>query len=392
MLATDGVHEFVPPERVQDIVLQYSDDLDRAAQEIVQQALANGSDDNLTLQLVWVDAVPLPQAAEVGWQASQLPLPPTLCEGAMLDGYRMLRPLYQSSRSHVWLAQHDASGERVVLKVPTLEMQQDAVWLEHFMLEGWVARRLNNPHVLQAFSSGRPQQFLYNVFEYLEAQTLRQWMHDNPQPSLEQVRAIAGQLVKGLRAFHRQQMLHQDFRPDNIMIDRLGLVKIIDFGAVRVAGLAESDLQHHGDQCLGTVQYSAPEYFIGAPASMQSDMFSLAVVLYEMLCGQLPYGTTVGGVRSARHLKWLEYRPLHNLRRDIPPWLDAALRRALQPDPARRYAALSEFLQALHQPAEDFVRGAHRPLAERDPLLFWKGVSLVLMAMVWVLGLLLAVH
>src|SRR6185503_18814587 len=121
---------------------------------------------------------------------------------------------------------------------------------------------------------------------------LSQWMRDNPKPDLETVRGIVEQIAKGLQAFHRMEMLHQDIRPDNIMIDKTGTAKIIDFGATKVAGAVEASPPGH-DDILGTAQYTAPEYFLGESGSPRSDQFSLGVIAYQMLTGKLPYGAQV---------------------------------------------------------------------------------------------------
>ena len=104
---------------------------------------------------------------------------------------------------------------------------------------------------------------------------------------------IVEQIANGLQAFHRMEMLHQDLRPDNIMIDKTGTVKIIDFGSTRIAGIADDTPSVIGDDILGTVQYTAPEYFLGEGGSTRSDIFSLGVIAYQMLTGRLPYGAEV---------------------------------------------------------------------------------------------------
>lgn len=214
--------------------------------------------------------------------------------------------------------------------------------------------------------------------DYLDGQSLRQWMRDNPRPSLEDVRGIVAQIALGLRAFHRREMLHQDLRPENVMIDRNGTVKIIDFGSVRVAGVIETApaLAHEG--ILGTVQYTAPEYFAGGAVRPQSDQFSLGVIAYEMLTGRLPYGTQVPRATTARAQARLRYTPARDGGRPIAPWVDAALARATHPDPRKRYAALSEFVTDLHRPAPDFDPHARVPLMQRNPLAFWQSLSAIL--------------
>src|SRR5690606_428905 len=169
-------------------------------------------------------------------------------------------------------------GARAALKLPSLDLRDDPAYLRRFAMEEWIARRVTSPHVLAAPETHRDRSYLYIVTEYFDGQTLRQWMADHPHPELETVRRIVEQIAKGLRAFHRRGMLHQDLRPENVMIDAHGLVKIIDFGAVRVTGVAEAAPEAFAPEVPGTVQYSAPEYFLDGVGTERSDLFSLGVI------------------------------------------------------------------------------------------------------------------
>jgi serine/threonine protein kinase len=175
-------------------------------------------------------------------------------------------------------------------------------------------------------------------------------------------------------------MLHQDLRPENVMIDRAGTVKIIDLASARVAGVAEAGPPD--EEILGTLQYTAPEYFTGDPVSWRSDLFSLGVIAYEMLTGRLPYGTAVSQVRSRLDASHLLYRPARDETSPVPDWMDEALRRAVHPDPLRRQEALSEFVAELRAPGAGWRAKQHVPLMERDPVRFWQVISLVLAALV----------
>ncbi len=214
--------------------------------------------------------------------------------------------------------------------------------------------------------------------EYIEGQTLTQWLIDNPKPDLETVRAIVEQIARGLSAFHRMEMLHQDIRPENVMIDKTGTVKIIDFGSVKVAGVVEASQPTDHNDILGTVQYTAPEYFLGESGSPRSDLFSLGVITYQMLTGNLPYGSQAARARSKSQQKKLKYKSAIDENREIPIWLDGALRRAVQPDPYKRYEELSEYVFDLRHPNAKYFAPAFTPLMERNPLLFWQGLSFIL--------------
>jgi len=385
VLATDGVYEHVAPRFVAQAIAAFRDDLDHAAHCIVAEALARGSTDNLTIQIARVDSLPDGNAGDVFIRADELappPLPEAPCD---FDGYRILRQIHANNRSHIYLAADPETGARVAIKIPSIDLRSDEASLRRFMMEEWIARRVRSAHVLKAVPPGHRRNFLYVVTDYVEGQTLRQWMIDNPRPALASVLAIVEQIEKGLRAFHRMEMVHQDLRPENIMIDRDGVVTIIDFGSTKVAGVRETAPDLDPEEILGTLQYTAPEYFLGEPGSAASDLFSLGVIAYEMLTGRLPYGAAVSRARSRKAQRRLRYVSARSPSRPIPEWIDATLRRAVDPDPFKRHDALSEFVDDLRRPRPEFVPKRRRPLIERNPLLFWQILSLMLAIAVVVL-------
>jgi serine/threonine protein phosphatase PrpC len=393
VLATDGIYEHLSARRIAKLVNDGAADLDQVAKTIVLQAYEAGSDDNLTVQIVRIDQLPEGAASEVFGQPSELPLPPLLEARMVFDGYRIVRELHGSSRSHIYLAVDIETDVVVTLKIPSIDLRDDPAYLKRFLMEEWVARRIDSPHVLKPSPSARRRNFLYLVSEYIDGQTLAQWMIDNPAPALETVRDIVEQIAKGLRAFHRKEMLHQDLRPANIMIDNTGTVKIIDFGSTRIQGVAEAEPSGLQDDILGTLQYTAPEYFLGEAASSRSDLFSLGVITYQMLTGKLPYGAQAAQARTRAEFGKLRYRPASLGERGIPVWVDGALERAVHPNPAKRYDSLSEFLFDLRKPNSKYQTASTAPLIERNPLLFWKSTTIVLaLAVIVLLAMLHGVH
>ena len=377
LLATDGVYEHVGSRFVAETITGHANDLDSAASVIVKEAKRRGSSDNLTVQIVRIDALPDSESSEIVRQAAELPSPPLPEPRTVLDGYQIVREIHGSSRSHIYLAVDSADGAMVAVKIPSIDLRGDPAYLQRFMMEEWVARRISSAHVLKPRIQSRRQNYLYVVTEFVDGQTLAQWMIDNPSPDLETVRGIVEQIAKGLQAFHRLEMLHQDLRPDNIMIDRTGTARIIDFGSVRIAGITD-DASDDARAILGTAQYTAPEYFLGEGGSQRSDIFSLGVIAYQMLTGRLPYGAEAARTRTKAQQKKLKYKSILNDTRDIPAWIDGALRKAVHPDPYQRYEELSEFVFDLRHPNKKFVESAAKPLIERDPLLFWKCLSAIL--------------
>jgi serine/threonine protein phosphatase PrpC/predicted Ser/Thr protein kinase len=385
VLATDGIYEHLSARRIAKVVNEGGADLDAAAKGIVDQAFEAGSEDNLTVQIVRVDELPDGAAAEVFAQPQELPLPPLLEARAVFDGYRIVRELHGSSRSHIYLAVDIETEAVVTIKIPSIDLRDDPAYLKRFMMEEWVARRIDSPHVLKPCLLQRKRNFLYVATEYIDGQTLTQWMIDNPKPSLETVRGIVEQIAKGLRAFHRKEMLHQDIRPDNIMIDATGTVKIIDFGSTKITGVVEAAPSGMGNDILGTQQYVAPEYFLGEPATSRSDLFSLGVITYQMLTGKLPYGAQIANARTRSQFNKLVYRPASHGDRELPLWIDGTLEKAVHPNPYKRYDSFSEFLFDLRHPNANYLSTSSTPLIERNPLLFWKSTTVVLALAVIVL-------
>jgi serine/threonine protein kinase len=182
------------------------------------------------------------------------------------------------------------------------------------------------------------------------------------------------------------EMLHQDLRPENIMIDATGTVKIIDFGSTRVAGIMEINTPIERCDILGTAQYIAPEYLLGEMGTPLSDMFSLGVITYQMLTGKLPYGAQVARARTKTAQSRLVYHSVLDDDREIPAWIDDVLRKAVHPNPAKRYEELSEFVYDLRHPNKAFINKARPPLMERNPVLFWKSISFILaLIILWLL-------
>ena len=378
LLTTDGVHEHITGVDVAEAVTLAN--LDLACRQLAEKALAAGSPDNVTAQVVRVVGLPdeMPKVAD-----HVLPVPNDLVPGSSIDGLEILKELHHSSRSRILLARQ-ADGVSVVIKMPGLETGQDPDYLQRFLFEEWVARKVNSNHLVKA-AAERTRSASYVALEYVEGTTLRQWMLDHPQPELETVRKIIEQLVSGLRALHRLEVIHQDLRPENVMIDSHGAVRIIDLGSVAVPGLEEAMPGLLGTM-PGTFQYTAPEYLSGEPITWRADQYSLGVIAYEMLTGELPYGSQVAKVRTRADQKRLRYRDADNSDNGIPEWLNFALATACHRDSYRRYDALSEFVADLRKPSSRFKPRSKRPLMESHPVKVWQAIAfLQFLIILWLL-------
>lgn len=381
LLTTDGIHDFVGDKEIQEIIETHKNDPQKISEKLLKAASANECNDNISALALKVDYLPEPDKTEFYEQLTQLPFPPDLKAGNVIDGYKILRELNASSRSQVYLAEDTLSKKiknlprKVVIKTPSVNFEDDPSYIDLFLHEEWVAKRLQSPHLIKVCGMDRKRTFLYTVVEYVQGQSLKQWMSDNPKPTLIQVRGTVDQIARGLRAMHRLEMIHQDLKPDNILLDEFNTLKIIDFGSTKIAGLAEIKSVVEHNQIVGTANYSAPEYFKGKSGTNHSDIYSLGVIAYEVLTGKLPYGETSAERASKKKFNYVSARQYNPM---VPDWMDACLRKAVHPNPEKRYGLLSEFLSDFSKPNQALLdRNSSQPLLERNPLAFWRGVAFI---------------
>ena len=204
---------------------------------------------------------------------------------------------------------------------------------------------------------------------------------------LETVRRIVEQIGKGLQAFHRLEMLHQDLRPRKHHDRHHGHSENHRFRLdprCRDVGNGDAPAERAAT-CSGTVQYTAPEYFLGEAGLHALGYFSLGVIACQMLTGQLPYGGRGCQGRTRAAQRKLRYRSsLDDIAR-YPAWIDLVLRKAAHPDPLQRYAELSEFIYELRHPNKVLMNEKGPALAERNPVVFWQCVCFVLTIVITIL-------
>lgn len=371
---TDGVYEFITDEKIKNITHKNDTNLSAACLEIVNLAKNNKSDDNLTCQIIKITHLPKENESEFYEKLTELPFPPPLEPNLILDGYKVIRHLFSNKRTEVYLVDDTETNEKVVMKAPSINYQDDPEYINHFLHEEWAGKRINNPHVLKVLDIKRNRSALYYITEYIEGCSLRQWLDDNPPPSLNQVRLFNKQIERGLRAFHRLEMIHQDIKPENILIDKDNTLKIIDFGSTKISGIEEIYSPIESGNLLGTINYTAPEYHAGGMASNRSDIYSLGVMIYEMLSGHLPYGKEV----TAKNMKRVRYVSIKNYCPETPVWVDKAIEKAVNINPELRFSILSEFTYALNKPDSSLISNEHIPLIKRDPVRAWQMISFIL--------------
>lgn len=391
MLMCDGVHHFVKAKQVQKILADEKN-LEQASLAITQLAKAQGSQDNLTCLLVKIEQLPTQAFSQFMFNRKQQVIPPALRVGSKLDHYEILDTLQESSRSHVYLAKTTqiksditknnpvkglAKEQLVVIKIPSVNFSKDENYLSGFIKEGWIGNKISHPAVMNIYDDIPNGRFLYHACEYIEGQNLAAWSADNPLADLVKVRDIVKQMVKALRVLQRHEIVHCDIKPDNFIMDSFGRIKMIDFGSCQI-GSIDSGLAEQEALGLGTLNYSAPELFYGKENSHKSELFSLAVLTYQLLTNRFPYKelNQISEVPKQYHL-W-RYNPVTTYRKDLPRYIDVVLAKALSANPNQRFEHYSEFISAIERTDHSISSQDSLPFIEREPVKFWQGVSTIL--------------
>ncbi|BAS68035.1 MAG: bifunctional protein-serine/threonine kinase/phosphatase [Gammaproteobacteria bacterium] len=345
LLTTDGVHDVLNKDTLQQYLSEGVN-----CESLVQKALDAGSEDNISAMFCQVKQLPEKNLDEAFDELTQKPVPPDLKKGIKINGFEVESLLVSSVKIQLYLAKNITTGELVALKTPSVNFEDDAQYLQYFMYEQWVGQRIQSPNVVKIHKSNAQDKFLAYAMEYIKGQTLRAWIDENPSPDMAVVLSIVKQIISGVRAFHRQEMLHCDLKPENIMIDEIGQIKLIDFGAARIAGVAEllSPIDTNNNQ--GTQGYTAPEVILQDEVSQASDQFSLGAIVYEMLAGCVPYEDKLDKNLSSKKLEKLLYDSILKHDPCVPIWIDGAVQKACSLNKADRYEVLSEFLYDLSHP------------------------------------------
>ncbi len=372
LLTSDGIHDFVSQEQMTDIISNPSLSLQQRIDQLTELALKNGSDDNISGVIAQVQQLPDESIDDYNSKLTRLPFPPPLEPGMKLDGYQVINEIFASSRSQLYLVEDTATSERMVMKTPSINFIDDTAYIDRFIQEEWVGKRINNPHVVNIIPQQRPRTCLYYLMEYVHGESLDKWMQKHRFPKPKVAINIVEQIADGLSAFHQMDTIHQDLKPANIIINDQLQVKIVDFGSVFVAGLAEVFVPIEHEGVLGTATYSDPHYLLGKNTGIQGDLYSLATITYELFCGELPYGDKINECQTAfeyDHLRYIsacEHNPI------IPIWFDRTLQRGVAFDLEIRYKTIEKFLYDLKHPNPEYLRDTPQLSQNRSQVIFWQ--------------------
>lgn len=294
-----------------------------------------------------------------------------LTPGQTLDQYQLLDIISRSGMATVFRARDVKNDRTVALKVPYLQYAGDIVFHQRFLREEHIGLSLDHPGIIKTF---RPQERsrLYLVMEYVEGEPLSARLQRERRLPIPTALDFALQIADVLVYLHDRNVVHRDLKPDNIMILSTGKIKLMDFGIA--FDTSQRRITWSGlSQPVGTPNYMAPEQIKGQRGSARTDIYSLGVILYEMLTGKVPFsGRNVYAALQAKILK--NPIPPRHLQREISPQLEEIILHALERNPRDRFPSALDFRKALANP-EAVVptnRAAHQHHASRLAVWLWK--------------------
>jgi eukaryotic-like serine/threonine-protein kinase len=250
----------------------------------------------------------------------------------LFDGrYRIVRKLGTGGMANVYLAEDEVLGRRVAIKILNDRHAGDDQFVERFRREAKNAASLSHPNIVSIYDRGEAEGTYYIAMEYLDGRTLKELIVARGPAPIHLAVDYARQILAAIRFAHRHGIVHRDIKPHNVLVDGEGRLKVTDFGIAR-AGTSQMT---EAGSIIGTAQYLSPEQARGAPVDQTSDLYSVGVVLYELLTGVVPFSGDTPVEIAMKHLSNVP-EPPSSKRAEIPRDLDMVVMRALAKDPSER--------------------------------------------------------
>src|ERR671936_2394712 len=258
--------------------------------------------------------------------------------GTVFDGrYRIVRKLGAGGMADVYLAEDQELGRPVAIKILNDRHAADDQFIERFRREAKNAAGLSHPNIVSIYDRGEAEGTYYIAMEYLDGRSVKELIVSRGPAPVKVAIDYTRQILGALRFAHRHGIVHRDIKPHNVLVDPEGRLKVTDFGIARSGASQMTEV----GSIIGTAQYLSPEQAKGAPVDQRSDLYSVGIVLYEMLTGKVPFTGDTPLEIAMKHLSAIP-KPPSQVRHDVPHDLDLVVLRALAKDPDERYQTAEE--------------------------------------------------
>ncbi len=376
LLASDGVWNVLKDDHLIKL-LELPETAEDIAARITQAALEAGTEDNCTALVAKIIQLPPDSLRDNVANISELPLPPQLKPGQLIDGLEVVETIHDSRITVLYRVKEPLNGQNYVLK--TLHPDADAADAAAIAYEEWLARRVSSAEFPQVLNW--PQRsHLYYLSTWHEGATLGRHLEMGRRFTPVEATDLGTRMLKAVATLHRLGIIHRDIKPDNLHLGADGRLRLLDLGVAASDGLdAEETFNEINNP--GTPSFMAPELFNGATANEVSDLYAVGVTLYYLLTRKYPYGE----IEPFQTPRFGDPIPPTRYRPDIPEWLESVILKSVARKPAERFETPEEFRLALEYGSQRPLRVARRsPLLKRDPHMNLKLVaaaSLVLNAL-----------
>ena len=291
-------------------------------------------------------------------------------EGKVVDGFVLGQEVHRGGMASLFSATKEGIDVPILLKIPRVGKDQPVESLIGFETELTILRSLKSPYVPKFLGAGNMATRPYIAMEKVEGRTLEDLIKDGKEFTIDEVIKIGIDLAQAVQSLHSQDAIHLDIKPENILIDDKGKLRLIDFGLSHHARYPDL-LAEEMRKGVGSAPYISPEQVAGIRTDSRSDIYSIGAIMYELLTGELPYGNpqTMSGLRRRM---WAKPFPPRAIRREIPRWLQEIVLRCLEPRAADRYQSAARLRQMLRDP--EGVTLTER--ADRvEPPSFWENLK-----------------
>jgi serine/threonine-protein kinase len=364
LLCSDGVHGAVTEGELRETVARFAPA--EACRQLVTLAEKRGTDDNVSVQIARVDRVEIAvySRGAVFYPKQQPAGLNTESEvGKILDGrFELTELLSEGGMAKVYRAVDKSTGETVAVKIPFMRFESDPASYNRFQREEEIGQLLNHPSVLRVIPvENKTRQYL--VMEFLEGETLADLLErTRPLPVADAVR-LATRLCDVLQYIHDNEIVHRDLKPQNVMLCKDGSIRLMDFGIAKAP--RDRNLSIKGfTPTMGTPDYMAPEQVRGEAGTIQTDIYSLGAMLYEMVTGKTPFQGDNAFVVMNSRVTGDPVAP-RTLRPDLPPVVEEIILHAMEREPGSRYQSATGFQSDLEH--QDLVRVTGRSERLRPP-------------------------
>jgi serine/threonine protein phosphatase PrpC len=364
LLVSDGIWATLSEASIAG-VLRDESDLQNATDALVTAAHLAGSQDNASAVLVRVEQTGEASLSDALVQVEQWPLPPALKPGQRFEGWQVEALLGQTRQSLLYRVS-DAQQQTWLLKTLPAHRDGDNEAGQSLLQEEWFLRRVAGRFFPEVHSASERQHLYYLMREH-PGITLAEHRRQHGNLSLTQGLEVAMHLLRALGMLHRRNILHRDIKPDNLLLNEDGDLRVLDFGLAYCPGLST---QAPGE-LPGTPSYIAPEAYAGAAPTVAQDLYSVGVTLYFLLTGHYPHGE----IEAFQRPRFGTPVPASRYRPDLPEWLVHNLDQALASDPTQRFETAEQWRLALEN-GEQQPSARSRPLLEREPLKVWRAMAL----------------